>query len=123
MLTDANPLHRMSALWVVEQLQLLEIMRRVSIIFAARSESARARRAAGDAGNIEWKFAIALVRICDVWDSDEYFGGDDAVGADGRSGGAGARPAEPGTSPELFGFTTGISESPERRNDRQHGEF
>ncbi len=45
MLTDANPLHRMSALWVVEQLQMLEIMRQVSIL-ARRDPNLRVRKRA-----------------------------------------------------------------------------
>jgi HEAT repeat protein len=47
MLTDASPLHRMSALWVVGQLNLLEIMRQVSNM-ARRDPNTRIRRRAAE---------------------------------------------------------------------------
>jgi HEAT repeat protein len=47
MLADANPLHRVSALWVVGQLDLLEIMRQVSAI-ARRDPNLRVRKRAAD---------------------------------------------------------------------------
>jgi HEAT repeat protein len=47
MLTDSNPLHRISALWVVEQLNLLEVMRQVSSM-ARRDANMRVRRRAAE---------------------------------------------------------------------------
>ena len=47
MLTDPNPLHRMSALWVVSQLQVLEIVRQVSAT-SRRDTNMRVRRRAAD---------------------------------------------------------------------------
>ena len=46
MLADANPLHRMSALWVVEQLHLPEIMRQVTNMACHDSHDRVRRRAA-----------------------------------------------------------------------------
>jgi hypothetical protein len=45
MLADPNPIHRISALFVVDQLQLLEMVRQVSGI-ARRDPNVRVRRRA-----------------------------------------------------------------------------
>jgi hypothetical protein len=45
MLGDPNPLHRMSALWVVEQLQFPELVRQVSTV-GRRDPNARIRKRA-----------------------------------------------------------------------------
>lgn len=47
MLADPNPVHRVSALWVVEQLQFLEIIRQVHFV-ARRDPNVRIRRRAGE---------------------------------------------------------------------------
>jgi hypothetical protein len=47
MLADANPLHRISALWVVEQLGLPELFRHVSTV-ARRDPNTRVRKRAAD---------------------------------------------------------------------------
>jgi HEAT repeat protein len=47
MLADPNPLHRMSALWVVAQLNMLETMRQVSHI-ARRDPNHRVRKQAAE---------------------------------------------------------------------------
>ena len=47
MLGDTNPLHRMSALWVVEELNLMEVMRRVSSM-ARRDPNLRVRKRAAE---------------------------------------------------------------------------
>ena len=47
MLTDPNPLHRMSALWVVDRLRLVETMRHVAAM-ARRDPNQRVRRRAGE---------------------------------------------------------------------------
>ena len=47
MLAGGNPLHRMSALWVVEQLQLMEVMRQVSSL-SRRDPNLRVRKRAAE---------------------------------------------------------------------------
>jgi len=47
MLGDSNPLHRVSALWVVDELRVLEILRQVHFI-ARRDPNLRVRRRAAD---------------------------------------------------------------------------
>jgi HEAT repeat protein len=47
MLADNNPLHRISALWVVEQLALPELFRQVSVL-ARRDSNTRVRKRAAD---------------------------------------------------------------------------
>jgi HEAT repeat protein len=47
MLADTNPLHRISALWVIEQLALPELFRQVSVL-ARRDPNARVRKRASD---------------------------------------------------------------------------
>ncbi len=47
MLVDANPVHRMSALWVVSQMHMLDVIRRVSSI-ARRNPNMRVRRHAAE---------------------------------------------------------------------------
>jgi HEAT repeat protein len=47
MLADTNPLHRISALWVVEQLGLPELFRQVSVL-ARRDPNVRVRKRAAD---------------------------------------------------------------------------
>ena len=47
MLADPNPIHRISALWVVSQIQMLEVVRQVSAI-ARKDPNLRVRRRAAD---------------------------------------------------------------------------
>jgi HEAT repeat protein len=47
MLSDPNPLHRMSALWVVNQLHLLETLRQISTM-SRRDPNAHVRKRAAE---------------------------------------------------------------------------
>jgi hypothetical protein len=47
MLNDSNPLHRLSALWVVNQLEFINVMRQVGVM-ARKDPNMRVRKRAAE---------------------------------------------------------------------------